>query len=221
VSFGKIRQQDCRVASCIASDSIVKQLRPSLRASAKQSIEPQRKSGLLPPSLVELRRTRSSRSLSSGAHSRDPLAPRNDVDTASRSRRMFCARYSFISLPSSVRGRGEAGRPMRPIAACANVVVERTRVSQVTPESPGTPRAVVYSLSRALPGDQTWSCHRHRRCLNRRLDASLEASGPHAFAVRLTRHSSKARSTATASPPHVRDDRERPSEWDGMVNHIG
>jgi hypothetical protein len=76
---------------------------------------------------------------------------------------------------------------MRPIAACAMGSVERTRVSQVTPESPGTPRAVVYGLSRALPGDQALGCHRHRRCLDRRLDASLEASGPHAFAVRFRR----------------------------------
>jgi hypothetical protein len=45
-----------------------------------------------------------------------------------------------------IRGRREAGRPMRPIAACARVVVERTRVSQVTPASPGTPRAMVYGL---------------------------------------------------------------------------
>src|ERR1700716_3624816 len=43
---------------------------------------------------------------------------------------------------------------MRPITACAEVVVEGTRVSQVTPESPGTPRAMVYSLFRALPGDR-------------------------------------------------------------------
>ena len=42
---------------------------------------------------------------------------------------------------------------MRPIAACAMSVVERTRVSQVTPESPGTPRAMVYGLYRALPGE--------------------------------------------------------------------
>src|SRR5260370_18838885 len=33
------------------------------------------------------------------------------------------------------------------------VVVESTRVSQVTPESPGTPRAMVYGLYRALPGE--------------------------------------------------------------------
>src|ERR1019366_4586389 len=33
-------------------------------------------------------------------------------------------------------------------------VVERTRVSQVTPETPCIPRAMVYGLSRALPGDR-------------------------------------------------------------------
>jgi hypothetical protein len=53
---------------------------------------------------------------------------------------------------------------MRPIAACAMVVVERTRVSQVTPESPGTPRAMVYSLYRALPGERLF-CHRRLRKL--------------------------------------------------------
>ena len=48
--------------------------------------------------------------------------------------------------PLQSEGAGNAGRPMRPIAACAGVVVERTRVSQVTPESPGIPRAMVYGL---------------------------------------------------------------------------
>ena len=38
---------------------------------------------------------------------------------------------SFRPLHSE--GAGNAGRPMRPIAACAMSVVERTRVSQVTP----------------------------------------------------------------------------------------
>ena len=31
-----------------------------------------------------------------------------------------------------------------------------TRVSQVTPESPGIPRAMVYGLLRALPGDRAF-----------------------------------------------------------------
>jgi hypothetical protein len=55
-----------------------------------------------------------------------------------------CARV--LQNLSPQEGAGNAGRPMRPIAACAMVVVERTRVSQVTPESPGIPRAMVYGL---------------------------------------------------------------------------
>jgi hypothetical protein len=45
---------------------------------------------------------------------------------------------------------------MRPIAACAMVESGSTRVSQVTPESPGIPRAMVYGLFRALPGDRAF-----------------------------------------------------------------
>src|ERR1700722_15690083 len=129
---------------------------------------------------------------------------------------MFLREVFIYFPPSPIRGRGEAGRPMRSIAACAMIVVVRTRVSQVTPESPGTPRAVVYGLSRALPGDQTWDCHRHRQCLNRRLDASLEASGPHAFARPPWRCASNSASASTASPTRVRDVARRPSEWDGI-----
>ena len=54
-------------------------------------------------------------------------------DTPSRSRRGFRARFGLLVPPPSSEGAGNAGRPMRPIAACAVVVVERTRVSQVTP----------------------------------------------------------------------------------------
>jgi hypothetical protein len=44
---------------------------------------------------------------------------------------------------------------MRPIAACANVVVERTRVSQVTPEiTQHSPRNGFNGFLRALPGDR-------------------------------------------------------------------
>ena len=74
----------------------------------------------------------------------------------SRSRRAFRARFAKNIPPSETEGEGNAGRPMRPIAACAMSVVERTRVSQVTPESPGIPRAMVYGLYRALPGDRAF-----------------------------------------------------------------
>src|ERR1700680_2366815 len=52
---------------------------------------------------------------------------------------MFRARFGLLVSPSSSEGAGNAGRPMRPIAACAMIVAERTRVSQGTPESPGIP----------------------------------------------------------------------------------
>jgi hypothetical protein len=64
----------------------------------------------------------------------------------SQSRRRFLREACFELPPSENKGAGNAGRPMRPIAACAMSVVERTRVSQVTPESPGMPRAMVYGL---------------------------------------------------------------------------
>src|SRR3984893_1261592 len=81
-----------------------------------------------------------------------PPTPRNDgktylCDLAARFARVLAG--SFRPLVSE--GAGNAGRPMRPIAACAMSVVERTRVSQVTPESPGIPRAMVLRLISCSP----------------------------------------------------------------------
>ena len=76
----------------------------------------------------------------------------------------------FCRNPSPrTEGAGNAGRPMRPIAACAMVVVERTRVSQVTPESPGIPHAMVLTVSFALSPVTGLSCHRRPReaCFSR------------------------------------------------------
>src|SRR6202047_912463 len=132
-------------------------------------------------------------------------------NAVSRSRRMFRARVSFISRPLQSKGAGNAGRPMRPIAACAMVVVERTRVSQVTPESPGTPRAMVYGLFRALPGDRAFLPPSPAKVAFRELDASVGASGPHVFAVRITRRSSSSASASTASRPAAVTIATRPS----------
>src|ERR1700682_1037017 len=54
-------------------------------------------------------------------------------------------------------------------------------------------------------------CHRRRRSFLRQLDTSVGASGPHDFAVRLTRHSSKALSASTASRPASVTIASRPS----------
>src|SRR3984893_9163046 len=115
-------------------------------------------------------------------------------------------------------GAGNAGRPMRPIAACADLVVESTRVSQVTPESPGIPRAMVYGLLRALPGDRALLPPSPAL-----LSANLTpASGcqDHTPSRPRPAPSSRAPSASTASPPRVGDVAQRPSEWDVMANHI-
>src|ERR1700688_2754225 len=81
----------------------------------------------------------------------------NHETAGPRSRGMICPGCANNSMPSKkTEGAGNAGRSVRPQAAYAMVVVERTRVRQVTPEKPGIPRAMVYGLYRALPGDRAF-----------------------------------------------------------------
>src|SRR4051794_22510673 len=63
-------------------------------------------------------------------------------------------------------------------------------------------------------------CHRHQQVTTCQLDARVEASGPHDFAVRVQRHSSKAPTASIASRAYVRDDRDTPLMWDGMARLI-
>src|SRR6202035_3372110 len=61
------------------------------------------------------------------------------ADTTPRSRRMRCARVGLLVSPSQSEGAGNAGRPMRPRAACAGVAVERTRVIRSHRNHPAFP----------------------------------------------------------------------------------
>jgi hypothetical protein len=54
------------------------------------------------------------------------------------------------------------------------------------------------------------SCHRRQQSCLRQLDASVEASGPHDFAVRF-RAVRQQHVSVHRIPPRVRDDRDRPS----------
>ena len=78
--------------------------------------------------------------------------------------------------------------------------VVNTRVSHR--RSPGNhpafPHAMVLTVSFVLSPVIGLSCHRHLARLLAKLDAGVEASGPHDFAVRISRHSSKAH----PRPPH-------------------
>src|SRR3977135_4114880 len=61
---------------------------------------------------------------------------------------------ALMNLPPK-EGVGNAGCPLHPAASCALVVVERTRVTTSTPESPGIPaRNGFNGFLRALPGDR-------------------------------------------------------------------
>ena len=138
---------------------------------------------------------------------------RNDVQIHLRDLAACSARVLLCSFrPLHSEGAGNAGRPMRPIAACAMSVVERTRVSQVTPESPGIPRAMVLRLmSRSPRRSGFFVTVIPEKLASQELDASVEASGPHDFAVRLTRRSSKALAASTASRPASVTIASRPS----------
>jgi len=78
---------------------------------------------------------------------------------------------------------------------------------------------MVYGLYRALPGD--------RACLPpslsgslRQLDASVGASGPHVFAVRLKRIRQSAIRVHRIPPPTFVTIAKRPSKGDGMAQDM-
>jgi hypothetical protein len=111
-------------------------------------------------------------------------------------------------------------------------VVKKTRelVTTVTPETPGIPRAVVLTVSSALSLVTGLSCHHHpqetcKKLASRELDASVGASGPHGFAVRLKRRSSLSAVRVHRIPPRVRDDREPPlclgRDGEGYAGDLG
>src|SRR5450432_3338597 len=112
---------------------------------------------------------------------------------------------------------------MRPIAACAMSVVVRTRVSQVTPESPGIPHAMVYGLYVISPANGSFATVIPEKLASHELDTSTAMSGPHDFAVRL--HAVRYRRIRVHRiPPRVRDDREPPlcgTGWCDSVKWFG
>ena len=71
-------------------------------------------------------------------------------------------------------------------------------VTTVTPESPGIPYAMVLTVSFVISPVIGLSCHRRRRSCLHQLDAGVEASGPHDFAVRV----SAFRQPRYQRPPH-------------------
>src|SRR5882757_785997 len=77
---------------------------------------------------------------------------------------------------------------------------------------------MVLTVSFVLSPVTMLGCHRRLR-FTRQLDASVGASGPHDFAVRLKRRSSLSASASTASRPALMTLRNAPL-WDRTVSDI-
>src|SRR5436190_2667007 len=94
-------------------------------------------------------------------------------------------------------------------------------VTTVTPVTPGIPRAMVLTVSFALSPVTGLCCHCRQRKYFRQLDASVGASGPHDFAVRLSVRSSSDTLASTASRPAFVTIAIRPSVGrDGATNEV-
>jgi hypothetical protein len=119
------------------------------------------------------------------------------IDLAAQSAR------ALLEFSSTLQSEG-AGNAGRRCAAAKSVHV----VTTVTPESPGIPRAMVLRFPSCSPRRSgsfaTVTCGTYRK-----LDTSVEMSGPHDFTVRSKPRRQRA-ATSTASRPDVRDVRETP-----------
>src|SRR5436190_4562090 len=83
-------------------------------------------------------------------------------------------------------------------------------VTTGSPERPGIPRAMVLTVSFVISPVIGLCCHRRRQVTTCQLDASVEASGPHDFAVRISTVRQKHQPRPSHPVPNVRDDRETP-----------
>jgi hypothetical protein len=128
-------------------------------------------------------------------------------DTRPHSRGMNRPSFAFISAQQ--RAWGMPGAQCTRSLACKNYKTHEL-VTTGPPELPDIPARVGFNrLPRALPGDQAFLTPSLCRT-SAKLDANLEASGPHVFAVRKQARSSARRLASTASRTYVRDDRETP-----------
>src|SRR3954447_7307307 len=109
---------------------------------------------------------------------------------------------------------------MRRSLACKNKK-HTSVVTTVTPDSSGIPRAMVLTVSFVISSVIGLCCHRRQQNEFRQLDASIEASGPHDFAVREKLRIVERAFASTASRPAFVTIASRPSWWDETARLIG
>jgi hypothetical protein len=99
----------------------------------------------------------------------------------------FSRRENARALPTATpenRGSRECRALDAPAASHAKIIKHTSIVTTVTPGTPGIPRAMVLTVSFVISPVIGLCCHRRQQVTTCQLDASVEASGPHDFAVR-------------------------------------
>ena len=114
-------------------------------------------------------------------------------------------------MVSPNEGVGNAGCQAHPQPRVRMVVVKmHTSIHSEVAKITRHPHAMVYGLFRALPGDRAFLPPSPADVAFRKLDTSVEASGPHVFAVRFNALV-RSTSTSTASRPASVTIASRPS----------
>jgi hypothetical protein len=131
-------------------------------------------------------------------------------DTTSRSRGPICPRLAVEFPYPPVRGRRECRVHAAPVVSCA-IDTKNTHTSiQVQRRHPTFPAQWLYDLYRALPGRAGLVVTvALEKLASQELDASIGASGPHDFAVRISTVRQR-RIHVHRIPSRACDDRETP-----------
>src|SRR3954452_15464474 len=132
-------------------------------------------------------------------------------------------RENARALPTTTpekRGRRECRVRAAPAVSRAKNKKAHEVVTTGSPEQPGIPRAMVLTVSFVISPVIGLSCHRHRQVTTCQLDTSVEASGPHDFAVRISTVRQPCYQRPSHPVPNVRDDRDTPlscgTGWRGL-----
>src|ERR1700676_5460736 len=133
-----------------------------------------------------------------------------------------CARVLHEPFrPRKTEGAGKAGCPPHPQPRVRNKTKHTSVVTTGSPVSPGLPCAMVLTVSFVLSPVTGLSCHRRLRNTFRRLDASVGASGPHDFAVRISAARQRVATCVHRIPhPTFVTTAKRPSVWGGTGRDI-
>jgi hypothetical protein len=137
--------------------------------------------------------------MTSGASSRFNFRTTAFADIDSRSRGAKRPKFCTNVVPRETREQGIPGARCTRGLVCKSAQKKRTRAYRFSGGNPAFPAQWFYGLLRALPGDRACLPPSPAEVVFRELDASIGASGPHAFAVRVSTVRQPALPASTAS----------------------